>query len=223
MQIDLEMPVVCTGGESAELIDVVIDPRSRRLTHLVIREQGHSKDARLVPMDCAQPGDRSKVIALDWTMAQVHESEQIHEFVYLKIGELPEEGPDWDVGIQEMFAPAAANGIGTEMLGSGFEWDYDQHVAISYNRVPKGDVEIRRSSAVTSSEGDHLGHVVGFVIDEGQRISQLILEHGHLWGKRKVAIPAHSIERFAIDELVLNLSGDQVGAMKSLPAHHWGS
>ncbi len=222
MQIDLEIPVVCADGESAELVDVVIDPRSRRLTYLVVREHGHSKDARLVPVDCAKRGDRATAILLDRTMAQVQESEQIHEFVYLKIGELPTEGPDWDVGIQEMFAPAATNGIGTEMLGSGFEWDYDQHVAISYNRVPKGGVEIRRSSAVTSSEGDHLGHVVGFVIDDGQQISQLILEHGHLWGKRKVAIPAHSIERFTTDELVLNLSSDQVGAMKSMPAHHWG-
>ncbi len=101
--------------------------------------------------------------------------------------------------------------------------DYDQHVALSYHRVPKGEVEIRRESPVTSSDGHHLGHVVGFVIDHQERIAHLVLEHGHLWGKRQVAIPGSAIERLENDELTLNLSRDQVQALKPLLTHRWGS
>ena len=54
------------------------------------------------------------------------------------------------------------------------------------------------------------------------RITGLVLEHGHLWGKRMVSIPGAAIDRFEIDELVLALSGDEVGALKPLPGHHWG-
>jgi PRC-barrel domain len=73
-------------------------------------------------------------------------------------------------------------------------------------------VEIRRESEVTSSEGDHLGHVVAFVLDGQEQIAQLILEHGHLWGKRETAIPSGSIDRILSDEVVLTLSKDEVGA-----------
>ncbi len=55
---------------------------------------------------------------------------------------------------------------------------------------------------MTSSDGHHLGHVVGFVIDDDETITQLILEHGHLWGKRMVAIPGSAIDRFENDELI---------------------
>ena len=37
-----------------------------------------------------------------------------------------------------------------------------------------------------------------------------------------VPIPGSAIDRFEIDELVLTLSGDEVGALKPLPGHHWG-
>ncbi len=97
--------------------------------------------------------------------------------------------------------------------------DYDQHVAVSYHRVPVGEVEIRRESPVTSSDGHHLGHVVGFVIDKQKGIVHLVLEHGHLWGKRQVAIPGSAIGRLETDEVTLSLSSEAVGALEPIPAH----
>ncbi|TMM04086.1 MAG: peptide chain release factor 2 [Actinobacteria bacterium] len=83
---------------------------------------------------------------------------------------------------------------------------------MSYHRVPKGEVEIRRESPVNSSDGHHLGHVVGFVIDDQQRIEHLVLVHGHLWGKHEAAIPGSAIDRLANDELTLSLSRAAVQA-----------
>ncbi len=84
-------------------------------------------------------------------------------------------------------------------------------------------MEIRRESPVTSSDGHHLGHVVGFVVDDHKQIAHVVLEHGHLWGKHQVAIPGAAIERWENNELTLSLSSDQVGALKPLPTHRWGS
>ena len=39
---------------------------------------------------------------------------------------------------------------------------------VNYDRVPKHEVEIRRSSAVISTDGHHLGHVEGFLIGSGE-------------------------------------------------------
>jgi sporulation protein YlmC with PRC-barrel domain len=77
---------------------------------------------------------------------------------------------------------------------------------------------------VLSSDGHYLGHVVGIVVDDDDRtITQLVIEHGHLWGKRIVEIPGAAIARFEIDEFGLGLTSDEVGALPSTAAHHWWS
>ena len=76
--------------------------------------------------------------------------------------------------------------------------DGDPHVVVSYDRVPKGDVEIRRMSTVISADGQPVGHVDGLVIDDaGGQLTHVVLEHGHLWGKREVTIPIADVEACA--------------------------
>ena len=58
--------------------------------------------------------------------------------------------------------------------------EYDAHMSITHDRIPKGEVEIRRASEVTSSDGHRLGHVDGFLVDDEDRITHLVLAHGHL-------------------------------------------
>ena len=223
MRLDLDMPIYCVDGEVGELADVVIDPQTRRLTHLVAAPQDRHDHARLVPIEGAHVGDGSDGISLQCTAAEISKLEPIQESAYVRRGESPALDPEWNVGIQEICALPEYGSLGPEALGAGMPIDYDQHVAVSYHRVPKGEVESRRESPVTSSDGHHLGPVVGFVIDYQERIAHLVLEHGHLWGKRQVAIPGSAIERLENDELTLSLSSDQVGALKPLPTHRWWS
>jgi sporulation protein YlmC with PRC-barrel domain len=223
MRLDLDTPVHCVDCEFGELADVVIDPSSRRLTHLVVQPQDRHDHARLVPIEGAAGGGGSDGISLESTADEVRKLEPVQESAYVRRGESPAGDSDWDVGIQEMYALPDAGSLGPQALGAGMAIDYDQHVAVTYHRVPKGCVEIRRASPVTSSDGHHLGHVVGFDVDDREEIAQLVLEHGHLWGKRTVAIPSRAIVRLETDEVVLSLSSDEVGALKSLPAHRWGS
>ncbi len=46
-------------------------------------------------------------------------------------GELPAAGPDWDVGIQDMFPLSDYGSLGPEVMGSAMTLEYDQHVALS--------------------------------------------------------------------------------------------
>ena len=226
MRIDLDMPVSSVDGPFGELADVIIDPSSRRLTHIVVAPHDQRHRARMLPTSSAHAGDAEgfalEGLALDCTAAAINESEPIQESAYLRIGERIEGGSDWDVGIEDDYPIPDGGSLGPEIMGSGMSIEYDQHVGVNYHRIPKGDVEIRRSSDVLSADGHRLGHVVGFVIDDDDRITELVLEHGHLWGKRMVQIPGAAIDRFEIDELVLALSSDEVGAIKPLPGHHWG-
>ena len=61
----------------------------------------------------------------------------------------------------------------------------------------------------------------GFVVDQAGHISHVVLERGHLWGRREVVIPIGAVERVETDEVVLTLSKDEVGALESHRVHRW--
>jgi hypothetical protein len=98
--------------------------------------------------------------------------------------------------------------------------DPDPHVLLTYDRIPKHEVEIRRSSAVISTDGHHLGHVEGFLIGSGDT-ADIVLERGHLWGRREVVIPASAVERVRNDSITLSLSKEQVAALDVRHVHRW--
>jgi sporulation protein YlmC with PRC-barrel domain len=215
MRLDLDCAVTCADGAFGELSDVIIDPGIRRVTHLVVQPAGHHHHhlARLMPIGRARAGERAKGgVVLDCTVAQVNELHPIHTAEYVRLADRPAHDADSDVGIEDEFALPPSELLGAGAMGIGMEpIDVDPHVTVSFDRVPAGTVEIRRDSAVSSSDGHHVGHVVGFVLDDRAQIARLVLEHGHLWGKRELQIPGASIDRILSDEVVLTLSKDEVG------------
>ena len=219
MRLDLGCPVRCTDDAFGELADVVIDPTTRRVTHLVVQPHHQTDQARLVPIERARGGEAADAtIVLDGTVAEIGQLERVREAAYLRLGEFPVEDPDWEVGIEEMLAQPYYQGL--DAVGEA-PIAYDDHVMWHYDRIPKGDVEIRRASPVTSADRHHLGHVDGFVVDDHDHIGHLVLEHGHLWGKREVVIPIGAVARVETDAVVLTLTKDEVGALESHRVHRW--
>ena len=213
MRLELGNPIVCTDGAVGELADVVVDPVRRRVTHLVVQPHGNLGPARLVPADLAT-GDRGQ-ISLRCTRAEVDGFPTVRESAYLRIGELPRDDPDWDVGVEDVLAMPYYTGLSV----GPYPGEFDSHVTTYYDRVPKGEVEVRRASAVISADGHSLGEVDGFVVDADEHITHFVLERGHLWGRMEVTIPIGAVARVESDAVHVALSKDEVGA---LPAVHVG-
>ncbi len=213
MRLQLGKEVCCSDGDARELADVVIDPATRSVTHLVVRPRDRPDLARLVEVDRARGGEQADTpIELDYTAAQLDQLDPVHTAKFLRIGEQPDADPDWDVGIEEITSMPYYGGFGPGGIEAGIgPTDYDPHITASYDRVPKGEVEIRRGSEVTSSDGERVGHVDGFVIDERHRITHFLLEHGHLWGKREIMVGVDAVARLENDEVLLTLTKDEVG------------
>jgi sporulation protein YlmC with PRC-barrel domain len=216
MRLELGTAVRCTDGAYGELADVVIDPTRRRVTHLVVKpDRQEAAGPRLVPVELASGGERE--IALSCTIADVNALDSVVELAFLRLGEAPVDDPEWDVGIQDVLASPYYAGSGLGEMPAGF----DVNTRIVYDRVPKGEVEVRRASAVYSSDEHHLGHVDGFVVDDDDRISHVVLERGHLWGRREVTIPIGSVAEVANDVVTLSLSKDEVGELEAVHVHRW--
>jgi sporulation protein YlmC with PRC-barrel domain len=214
MKLELGCAVRCTDGPFGELADVVIDPIARRVTHLVVRPHHHADQARLVPI--GQAADAGDAIALDCSVADVEALEPVRESAYLRVGEFPVADPDWDIGAQDILALPLyqeADGFSTMV-------EPDPHVMISYDRIPKNTVEIRRASSVTSSDGHRVGHVDGLLVG-ADGTADIVLERGHLWGKREIVIPASSIADVGDDSVALTITKDEVGALAARRVHRW--
>jgi sporulation protein YlmC with PRC-barrel domain len=215
MRLELGTPVRCTDKPYGELADVVVDPISKAVTHLVVRpSHQEALETRLVPIELVEGGDATSGIALRCTVEDVNGLEPVQEYAYLRLAESAANDPNWDVGVQDVLAsPYYEADPGLGYTG------YPPDLGLIYDRVPKGEVEIRRSSDVYSADEHHLGEVDGFLVDAEAHITHLILERGHLWGRREVTIPIGAVAKVETDLVTLSLSKDQVGDLPSVRVH----
>jgi sporulation protein YlmC with PRC-barrel domain len=213
MRLELGKPIVCTDGAVGELADVVVDPVAKRVTHIVVQPHDHLGPTRLVPADLAT-GD-GQGISLECTRADVDGFPTVSESAYLRTGELPRDDPDWDVGVEDVLAMPYYTTPDVGVYPS-----LEEPYLMTYHRVPKGEAEIRRSSAVVSADDQHLGTVEALLVD-GEEITHFVLERGHLWGRRDVTIPVGAVAKVESDTVTLRISKDDVGDLPTVRVHRW--
>jgi PRC-barrel domain len=218
MRLELGTPVRCTDKPYGELADLVVDPISKRVTHLVVRPSNQEAlETRLVPIELVEGGEEGSEISLRGTVDDVNGLEPVQEYTFLRLRESAADDPNWDIGVQDVLAsPYYEADPGLGYTG------YPPDLGLTYDRVPKGEVEIRRSSDVYSADEHHLGEVDGFLVDGDAHITHLILERGHLWGRREVTIPIGAVARVETDVVTLSLLKDQVGQLPSVRVHRHG-
>jgi sporulation protein YlmC with PRC-barrel domain len=83
--------------------------------------------------------------------------------------------------------------------------------------VPEGELAVRRGAHVEATDG-HVGQVDEFLVDpESERVTHLVLQEGHLWGKKDVSIPVSEVERIADNTVHLKIDKRAIGALPAVP------
>jgi sporulation protein YlmC with PRC-barrel domain len=213
-RLEFETPVYCTDGKLGELADVVIAPRSMRVVDLVVRPRHMGGPARLVPIEAAEGSAWDESIHLTCSMDEASGFPAIQEAAVMRLGEVPSGDSAWDVGVEDVIAVPAGSSMDMAPTLDGM----DPLMEVVYDRIPKGKVELRHQSSVVSSDGHLVGKVDAFVVD-GDEISHVILERGHIWGRRDVTIPISCLARLETDQVVLGISRHEVGALPSVRIH----
>jgi len=209
MRLELGSPARCSDGTAREMVDLVLDAGNRRVTHLVVQPADNPGAARLVPVELAAAGADEHEISLRCTEKQLEEMSPVHESAYVAAGEpVEEEGDGWEVGVRDMQ-------VIPDYLPTAMPGDLPPEVVVTYDRVPKGEIELRHASDVFSADRRHLGSVDGVVVDADGRISQLLLGRGHLWWRREISIPAEAVAEFANDMVTLGVGKAEVETFPS--------
>jgi sporulation protein YlmC with PRC-barrel domain len=198
----------CTDGVCGELRRVVVDPVARSVTHLVIQPTDRLELARLVPLDL-----------VDATAGQIRLRCTLEEFERLGLAEETQFIPGGTVagyGPEQTFSwPYYSLGLGLSGVGSELA-----PVSVTYDKIPMGEVEVRRGEHVHATDGS-IGRVQGLVIEpQSHDVTHVLLQEGHLWGKKEVAIPIRAVAKVDQDGIHLNTTKQQVQDLPPVDIDH---
>lgn len=216
-QFSIGADVSCSDGVCGELARVIVDPVARALTHLVVKPKHHRGLGRLVPVELVEPNGEQ--IRLRCTTAQFEQLEDAQETHFLPIssdqwGYGPGHALAWPYygaglaggmgGMGMVGGMGMAGGMGGMLLGVEHA-----HQPVVSDRVPLGEVEIQRGDTVHASDGE-IGSVQGLVIGPQDRhVTHVLLQEGHLWGRKQVAIPIGAVTSVT-DGILVQLTKQQV-------------
>jgi hypothetical protein len=97
-------------------------------------------------------------------------------------------------------------------LGSG-----EASQRVTYDTVSLDEVQVRRGDQVHASDGD-IGKVQGLVIDpRNHQVTHVLLQEGHLWGRKQVAIPISAVSLSGAEGIGLKISKDDVRDLPEVP------
>jgi hypothetical protein len=181
----------CSDGSCGEVSRMIVDLAARSVTHLVIEPKHRPEPGRLVPLDLVDT--TTGEIRLRCTLAEFGKLEPAEETELLEDpGGLGPGGMPAPMGI-----PQAARTVQEDV-------------------VPRGETEVGRGEHVHALDGE-IGQVQGFGVDPGDhRVTHVLLQEGHFWGRKEVAIPISAVTGVE-NGIRLNLTKKQI---EDLPSAH---
>jgi uncharacterized protein YrrD len=181
--------VEATDGRCGHLVRVIVDPGDEALTHLVVQHGHHEEGARLVPVKLVASVE-DEVIRLNCTKARFDLLDAAENIELLSSADLVSSQQNISVGLP---------------LG--------HHSKPRFSDVlPAGEVAVRRGDPVHATDGE-IGAVEGVVIDPvSHQVTHVILQEGHFWGRKEVAIPIGAANRVD-NEIRVDLTKDEIEAL----------
>ncbi|MFT7601032.1 MAG: hypothetical protein ACI8TP_003982 [Acidimicrobiales bacterium] len=210
MRLRIGQPVNATDGAFGELADIVVDPQLLTVTNVVVQPEHRHRQARLVPVWLLKEEDGTLFVNLD--VAHFDRLERVSFSDYVTLDEPIDLGDTWDLGTEDVLSTPYLYGPYV-----GYEFDmgwYDDRVGISYDRIPKCDCEIRRSSEVATSNDKIVGHVEGLVSDD-EHITAVVVGVGIPGFRHDVLVPLGAVAKVRNDRIELSISEEQFDLLPS--------
>jgi len=205
-QFTIGAEALCTDGACGKVTRVVVDPVARAVTHLVVEPKHGFGIGRLVPVDLVDAA--TDVVRLRCTSADFEKLERAEEMQFLP-----------DTGAFEGYSPQQVLSWPYYSLGVSTGVGVGDSLPLVVDRIPAGDVALRRGEPVHATDGE-IGRVQGLVIDpDDHHVTHVLLQEGHMWGRREVAIPIGAVARIE-DGIRLSITKKEVEDLPRVDVDH---
>jgi uncharacterized protein YrrD len=192
MKIPLNAIVQCTDGLDGRAVQAIVNPITKKITHVVVEEKKLPHIERLVPVQSIVDTADDRIY-LNCSRQELGQMTPLieSEFLWAEI-------PEFNGSHPYLLHPYVIPG----------------RLTTKQESLPPGELCIRRGARVQATDGK-VGRVDEFVvIPTNGEITHLLLREGHLWGRREVAIPISEIDR--LEERTVYLKLDRKG-VEALP------
>lgn len=203
MDISINAKVFCSDGECGHVSSVLINPVTRKVTHLVVKARGILGQERMVPVELVNDSNAEK-IDLRMDRATFHTMEDFLSIKYVR-GEDP----------FEVYMPQHYY-LHPYMLPDT-EPDYEPDAYYTQvENIPPDELAIRHGSDVFAQDG-RIGKVDELLVSPTtDKISHIVLRERHLWDLKHITIPVSEIEHIDVDGVYLKLTIDEVNELPAI-------
>jgi len=193
-ELRLNAQVVCADGPAGHLTDVILDPISDQVTHLVVEVKGFGRPQHLVPVTLVQ-ATSTREVRLHCSRAELRQTEFFTETEPIPLD------------------PSTAALMVDDTLAWPLAFPQFATLLVEHERVPPGELAVHRDTRVEASDGP-VGRLEAFVLQsEDDRVADVILRRGHLWRRSEVVVPATAIHHIDAEGVHLNLPKAGVQAL----------
>jgi hypothetical protein len=185
LEIPLNANVVCLDGHAGKSTHVVIDPRKRVVTHVVVKgDKDFAAQDRLVPIDHIHSSTRD-VIRLNYTLEEFAQLPPFSETRYVDYDYAYSDAADYGGYVSVYSGMPGPYAIPTAPTG---------HIPMVDEAMPQGERALMQGAKVQATDGA-VGTVGELIIDgQSGAITHFTLQEGHFWGKREVTLPLSAVD-----------------------------
>ena len=199
MEYEIGTGVRCADGSAGNVVALIANPLRRALTHIAVEVEHEPIGARVVPIEIVHAVTEAGV-ELDCSLAELSRLPEFHDVEFI---------------------PYAFSGDPSATLAWPYYGMPAGEVPSIVDRVPVGEVAIRRNDHVHATDGA-VGRVEGLVVDADGLITHVLLQEGHLWARKEVEIPIGSIDTIDAEGIHVRLSRHELAELPELGVHLGG-
>ena len=210
-RVHIGSAVRCSDASCGAVMGILIDPAAAAIVHLAVGPRHGA--GRLVPFAYVSATD--PVIELNCTRAEFDaflpdQDRALIADAHEAFAQVTPPHPSAEVGLLAFYGEIAPTGILRPFPGANPEPQ-----TTTFDRVPAGEEALKSDEQVKGTDGP-VGRVSGLAVDlENHSITHVLVEAGHLWGKREVAIPITNVDHIGISVHVA-LTRQQIGDLEPI-------
>jgi sporulation protein YlmC with PRC-barrel domain len=187
MDIPLNAEVYCQEEICGRTTSVIVEPKTRRVTHVVVKTSTNPHIERLVPVEWIAESNQ-QTIHLGCSSAELAQCPNFIKTCY-----------------EKRLVPYILDYSAGEVLWPSYALS-ERTVPVERQQIPQGELAVRRGARVEAVDGG-LGRVDDFVIDpHSESITYLVVREGHWWRHFDMAVPVSQISRLSSNAVYLNVA-----------------
>jgi uncharacterized protein YrrD len=200
------------GNKLGSLHRVILDPNTRKVTHLVVEKGLLFNTNKIIPIEQVNPQNEEMIIltSSEQDLKGFTDFEEDH-FVSLDQADNPEAGVEysywypppsyasWRTGMQMLYPPVPT------------------YVIRTTQNIPDGTVALEEGARVESADNKLVGTIEQLIVEpENNHVTHMVISAGLLFKERKL-IPVNWISTIGEKEVRLSVNA---GTLEKVPAYH---